>query len=68
MCNAYTHAFTQAETLLLIQLWRTWVVLRMSPAPRSSRWSDGAWVSWGANWSPDADRWFAMTRYLRFVT
>ena len=41
--------------------------LIMSPAPRSSHWSDGAWVSWGANRSPDADRWFAMTRYSRFV-
>ena len=40
----------------------------MSPALRSSGWHDGAWVRWGANRSPDADRWFAMTRYSRFVT
>ena len=40
----------------------------MSPAPRSSGWYDGAWVRWGANRSPDADRWFGMTRYSRFVT
>ena len=40
----------------------------MSPAPRSSAWQDGAWVRWGANRSPDADRWFAMTRYSRVMT
>ena len=40
----------------------------MSPAPRLTAWTDGAWVRWGANRSPDADRWFSMTRYSRFVT
>ena len=42
--------------------------LAVSPAPRLMAWTDGAWVRWGANRSPDADRWFAMTRYSRFVT
>ena len=40
----------------------------LSPAPRPTAWTDRAWVRWGANRSPDVDRWFAMTRYSRFVT
>ena len=40
----------------------------MSPAPRPTAWIDGAWVRWRANRSPDADRWFAMTRYSKIVT
>ena len=40
----------------------------MSLAPQSSHWPDEAWVRRGANQSPDTDRWFAMTRYSRFVT
>ena len=39
----------------------------MSLAPRPTAWTDGAWVRWGANRSPDADRWFAMMRYSKFV-
>ena len=39
----------------------------MSPAPRSPQWPDEAWVRWGANQSPDTDRWFSMTHYSRFV-
>ena len=44
-----------------------YIMLGMSPAPWSSHLSDGAWVRWGANRSPDTDRWFAMTQYSRFV-
>ena len=47
---------------------RNLLIGTMSPAPRPTAWTDGAWVRWGANRSPDADRWFAMTRYSRFVT
>ena len=46
-------------------LWCTHGLL--SPAPRPTAWTDGVWVRWGANRSPDADWWFSMTRYSRFV-
>ena len=58
---SYMDAFEQVP-----EDWST--IQWLSPALRPSAWHDGAWVRWGANRSPDADRWFAMTRYSRFVT